>query len=67
MCVWNRTYDNLCFTKICVYVCAFCIPDFEHGLQHENDLFYGCISGAQTCIYHDVHMKYNVADLSGNY
>ena len=29
-----------------------------------NDMFYGCISRAQTCINLDVHMKYNVASLS---
>ena len=59
--------DNLCFSKICVYVCAVCSRDFKHGLKPENDLFYSCISRAQTCINCDVHMKYNVADLSGNY
>ena len=67
MCIWNRTKDNLCFPKLRVYVCGMCIRDFEHGLKHENDFFYGCISHAQTCINRDIHMKYNVADLSRNY
>ena len=67
MCVWNRTNDNLSFPKICFYVCAICSRDFEHRLKHENDLFYGCISCGQICINSDVHMIYNVADLSGNY
>ena len=67
MCVWNCTNDNLCFPKICVYVCAICRRNIEHGFKQENDLFYGCISRAQICINRDVNTKYNPADLSGNY
>ena len=46
---------------------AMCSHGFEHRSKHQNDLFYGCISRAQTCINLYVHMMYNVTDLTENY
>ena len=32
-----------------------CSHDFEHGLKHENDMFYGCVLRVQTFLNRDVH------------
>ena len=60
---WNRMNDNLCFPKICVYVCNI-ICDYYIRFEVQKLYVMVVFLRAQTYVYPDVDMECYVAYLS---
>ena len=55
------------FRKCVIRLCGRIVVTIYHGLEHEMACLNPCMLCARMCVYRDVHMKFNVAELSENY